>query len=244
MRVLGASAGGNNNDHQQQHQHLQQEQQHQQHQHQHQQQAAADQQQQQAILEEALRGYGTQKENKAPPLPPPPSPLAALQAENKALRAALAGKKNGGVASEEEDGDAPFSFGGGLKPGAASGDGTFRVEFGEGPMGFAFDLNEGHTDLVVTQSEGAAKAKGVLEGDLISEVNGTALPLDFTEEDLFDMLTQAERPVAIGFQRSEGGGQQQQQTNNNNRPSNNDGEDDAFYERFTALDGEGEGRER
>jgi len=108
-------------------------------------------------------------------------------------------------------------------------EGSFYVEFGEGPMGMSFDLNESNTCLLVTKSEGAAKIMGIHEGDVIAEVNGTLLPFDFTEEDLFDLLTQSQRPISVGFQRGDGSTIASDQE---------DGEDSAFFRRFTALSSE------
>jgi hypothetical protein len=47
--------------------------------------------------------------------------------------------------------------------------------------------------------KGKASAAGVSAGDAIVSVNGQDLPIDFTEDDLFELLVETPRPVGIGF---------------------------------------------
>jgi hypothetical protein len=85
---------------------------------------------------------------------------------------------------------------------APRGPRMFSASFGPGPIGMSFDQAPNDSKvLIVTQSEGAAAAAGVVMNDRIVEVNGKQLHPEFTVDDLFDMLMEEPRPISIGYLR-------------------------------------------
>jgi hypothetical protein len=79
---------------------------------------------------------------------------------------------------------------------------VYRVMFGPGPIGVSFySSSKDRVSLVVSRSEGAASSAGVAVNDRIIDINGTKLPLGFTEDQLFELLIEEPRPISIGFMR-------------------------------------------
>ena len=74
-------------------------------------------------------------------------------------------------------------------------------QFGSGPIGMTF-ANEQDIGLIVVEVGGVAAQQGIQTGDLIAEVNGRELPTDMYDDELYEMLVELPRPVAIGFCRA------------------------------------------
>jgi hypothetical protein len=82
---------------------------------------------------------------------------------------------------------------------------VYRITFGPGPIGLSFNqIDHGGGCLIITKVDqgSAAILSGVEAGDLIVEVNEKKLEKEFTEDDLFTLLTELPRPISIGFMRS------------------------------------------